>query len=141
MFVFKVMDDVDFFVILEGDKLGNGMVGEDLLRMRLSGLDMESVKKLMLFLKYLGFVFYYNMVELLVLWVLLRNLRGLSRLLMFVVMVGVGLDKVRGLVLVVMRGLYECDFWRFFLFKDYWLMMEKFDMVGFKEVVVVEVEW
>ncbi|KAK4643321.1 ubiquitin-protein ligase (E3) [Podospora bellae-mahoneyi] len=140
VFVLKVTDDADFFAILEGDKPGNGTAGEDLPRTRSSGLDMESVKKLTLFLKHLGFVLYYNMAELLASWASSRNLRGLSRPSMFVVTAGVGLDKVRGLVLAAMRGLYERDSRRPFLPKDHWLMTEKFDMAGFKEAVVVEAE-
>ncbi|KAK4176829.1 hypothetical protein QBC36DRAFT_4002 [Triangularia setosa] len=139
-FVLKLTDDADFFGGLKGDQPGNEKGENDLPRVRSSGLDLESVKRLTLFLKHLGFVLYYNMPELLASWTSARSLKAASRPSMFVVTAGLDLDKVRRMVMAAMRGLYERDSRRPFLPKDHWLMTEKFDMAGFKEAVVVEAE-
>ncbi|KAK0704161.1 hypothetical protein B0T21DRAFT_299527 [Apiosordaria backusii] len=140
-FVLKLTDDADFFGGLKGDQPGsNEKAGDDMPRVRSSGLGLGSVKRLTLFLKHLGFVLYYNMPELLASRTSARNLRGVSRPSMFVVTAGLDLDKVRRMVMAAMRGLYERDSRRPFLPKNHWLMTNKFDMAGFKEAVVVEAE-
>ncbi|KAK0672935.1 hypothetical protein QBC41DRAFT_215933 [Cercophora samala] len=140
VFVLKLTDDADFFGILRGDKPGNEKGGEDVPRIRSSGLDLESVKQLTLFLKHLGFVLNYNMPDLLASSTSSRSLRPATRPSMFVVTAGLDLDKVKQMVMAAMRGLYERDSRRPFLPKDHWLMTDKFDMTAFKQAVVVEAE-
>ncbi|KAK3332145.1 hypothetical protein B0T19DRAFT_96051 [Cercophora scortea] len=154
VFVLRLMDDDDFFSELSPP---DGPI-QPVSRLRSSGLPMESLKRLTLFLKHLGFTLYYNAAK------LLEAATGLSEITSgregpfqpftqkrnsfdvsqadktpsFVITAGIDFNAFRDLVTAAMRMLYERDSRRPFLPKRHWLMTSKFDMEAFLSAVVLE---
>jgi ubiquitin-protein ligase E3 C len=154
IFVLRLTDDDDFFSGLR-PSTGLGASGS---RLRRSGLGLEDLKRLTLFLKHLGFTLYYNAGE------LLRSTSGATNMLSasedhlvssrpkssagsssqapsassFVLTAGVDFDAFRSLVSTAMKMLYERDSRHQFLPHKHWLMTSKFDMEGFLSAVVLE---
>jgi ubiquitin-protein ligase E3 C len=151
IFVLRLTDDDDFF-----SGLSVTASFEDAnSRLRSSGLSLQELRRLTLFLKHLGFTLYYNAAELLrSTSSTLTTTDGLSAFssrprdgasnhhaagdLSFTLTAGVDFEAFRNLVATAMRMLYERDSRRQFLPQNHWLMTSKFDMEGFLSAVVLE---
>ncbi|KAG7286570.1 hypothetical protein NEMBOFW57_008881 [Staphylotrichum longicolle] len=151
IFVLRLTDDDDFFSGLSV----TARVEDSSSRLRSSGLSLQELKHLTLFLKHLGFTLYYNAAELLRSTSnTLATADGLSASssrskgaasnhhtagdLSFTLTAGVDFEAFRNLVATAMRMLYERDSRRQFLPQNHWLMTSKFDMEGFLSAVVLE---
>jgi ubiquitin-protein ligase E3 C len=151
IFVLRLTDDDDFF---SGLSLSPHL-GDSTSRLRSSGLSLQELKRLTLFLKHLGFTLYYNAADLVdstsraldaaddssVSSSRPRRAAGKSRAagaLSFTLTAGVDFEAFRNLVATAMRMLYERDSRRQFLPQKHWLMTSKFDMEGFLSAVVLE---
>lgn len=143
IFVLRLTDDDDFFSGLTPSAVPRPSTS----RLRSSGLGLEDLKRLTIFLKHLGFTLYYNAAALLgsaptneKLSASSRSRRGSldKQALAFSLTAGVDFEAFRDLVSTAMRMLYERDSRRRFLPQDHWLMTSKFDMEGFLSAVVLE---
>ena len=149
IFVLRLTDDDDFF----GGLNPSSALNDSSSRLRSSGLNLENLKHLTLFLKHLGFTLYHNAAELLGSAPAVSDkLGGLGDSLAtsskpdisaggsssFVLTIGVEFDAFRSLVSTAMKMLYERDSRRQFLPHNHWLMISKFDMEGFLSAVVLE---
>ncbi|KAK4158330.1 hypothetical protein C8A00DRAFT_28608 [Chaetomidium leptoderma] len=151
IFVLRLTDDDDFF---SGLSVSAGLDGSK-SRLRSSGLKVQDLKRLTLFLKHLGFTLYYNAAE------LLGSISGPTNTadepsaspfqprgvassnlaagaVSFTLTAGVDFEAFRTLVATAMRMLYERDSRRQFLPQNHWLMTSKFNMEGFLSAVVLE---
>lgn len=151
IFVLRLTDDDDFFS-------GLGVPfhsGDSSSRLRSSGLGLQELKRLTLFLKHLGFTLYYHAADLLNSkpsnpntvdgssasfgrpWGAAGSYKTAEDL-PFALTAGVDFDAFRNLVSAAMRMLYERDSRRQFLPPQHWLMTSKFDMESFLSAVVLE---
>lgn len=152
-FVLKVMDDQEFFAS-KSLAIG-GSPG------KLSNLLLPEIKDLTTFLKHLGFTMYYNVTDITGdaeeqgnkaiadLFKLpgttqpLAAESGASDKLTLLHAAGVhemSLDHMKGLVIGLLRAIYERDSRRPFLPPGHWLMTSQFDMANFISAVVEEEE-
>ena len=137
IFVLRLTDDDDFF---SGLNLAASLDGPS-SRLRSSGLGLQELKRLTLFLKHLGFTLYYHAAELFRSPTSAMTAIGSSQdtgVLAFTLTAGVDFEAFRNLVSTAMRMLYERDSRRPFLPQSHWLMTSKFDMEGFLSAVVLE---
>ncbi|KAL1867159.1 hypothetical protein VTK73DRAFT_4292 [Phialemonium thermophilum] len=150
VFILRLTDDEDFFGGL-GTSFGTNLPTS---RLRESGLTLNELKRLSLFLKHLGFVLYYNAGELLESSSESAGLpRGIDGFLtrpkqsrssqsrkhpVIGLVSGIDYDAFRGVIMTCLRMLYERDSRRPFLPAGHWLMTSKFDMEGFLSAVVLE---
>ncbi len=150
IFVLRLTDDDDFFSGLSV----SASLDSPNSRLRSSGLGLQDLKRLTLFLKHLGFTLYYHAAELLRSPTSAMSVSdGLSAsssrsrgsissqdtgVLAFTLTAGVDFEAFRNLVSTAMRMLYERDSRRQFLPQNHWLMTSKFDMEGFLSAVVLE---
>jgi ubiquitin-protein ligase E3 C len=133
IFVLRLTDDDDFFsgLSLSPNVCDSGS------RLRSSGLSLQNLKRLTIFLKHLGFTLYYNAADLLGSTSSTSN-STTAKVSSFVLTAGVDFTAFRNLVSTAMRMLYERDSRRPFLPQNHWLMTSKFDMEGFLSAVVLE---
>ncbi|KAL2127987.1 hypothetical protein VTI74DRAFT_9877 [Chaetomium olivicolor] len=156
IFVLRLTDDDDFFSGLSASE----EYGAFPSRLRSSGLNLPSLKRLTLFLKHLGFTLHYNAAELLGPGVNVSSTPSIAdgplassswfpatagssqrtTASPFVLTAGFDLEAFRNLVTTATKMLYERDSRRQFLSQDHWLMTSKFDMEGFLSAVVLEEE-
>ncbi|KAK4130956.1 hypothetical protein BT67DRAFT_409698 [Trichocladium antarcticum] len=154
IFVLRLTDDDDFFSALRPSASSDASTS----RLRRSGLGLENLKRLTLFLKHLSFALYYNAADLLRLASDRTNVLNTSDdfaasssrakcltgsnqgpgASSFVLTAGVDFDAFRNLVSTAMKMLYERDSRHQFLPQNHWLMTSKFDMEGFLSAVVLE---
>ena len=155
VFVLRLMDDDDFFSAVNPSAAS----GHSVSRLRSSGLSLEELKPLTLFLKHLSFDLYYNAATILEETVgAAKNPDSLAAFLAsparsrnsggasnqdkgsgtFVITAGIDFDAFRNLVATATKMLYERDSRRPFLPPNHWLMTSKFDMEGFLSAVVLE---
>ncbi|KAI1329487.1 hypothetical protein F5Y16DRAFT_366136 [Xylariaceae sp. FL0255] len=118
-------------------------------RIRASGLNLEELKSLVLFLKHLCFPLYYNLLDIMragigpghfdftVSTSTAGNL-GQPAPPSFANIIGMDVKGLRDLASSAMHALYERDSRRSFLPQDFWLMTEKFDMKNFIAAVMAE---
>ncbi|KAK4189371.1 hypothetical protein QBC35DRAFT_145670 [Podospora australis] len=147
VFVLKLMDDNEFFEALRS----SAVVDESSTRLRASGLGLNDLKRLSLFLKHLGFVLHYNAAD------ILNEARSMNSVDVWstpstrtkkspkslksanpIITAGIDMRSFRGLVTTAVKMLYERDSRLQFLPQDHWLMTSKFDMEGFMSAVVLE---
>lgn len=157
VFVLRLTDDEDFFGGL-GTQLTHSANPS---RLRQSGLAIEELKGLTLFLKHLGFTLLYNAALLHEADSAMHQHEGglkdflspsgtpkptessLSRTRneeIFSINWGIDFSAFRSIVTTAMRMLYERDSRRRFLPEGHWLMTSKFNMAEFLQAVAVEEE-